>query len=302
MTRLADFVVADRAVVPLESATLHAAAQTLVERLAAAGAVSDLPRLQARVAEERPEDIVAMGDRAFLLHYRTDTAPELAVAVGTAPSPICRELGDEGDVQCARILLLVVAPPRVATRYLQVVGAFARFLSSPERVDALLAARTAEELAALATFADYDVPEQLTVRDLMTERPRTVGPDTSVRDAARDLIREGVGGLPVVDGAGQVVGMLGERELMRHLLDSYLHAGARSGTAPAGHAAAAPPPAAVRDVMTRQVLCVSPDQPIADVASIMTNKDVDRVPVVRDGRLVGFLTRGDIVRKLIGTH
>ena len=302
MTRLADFVVADRAVVPLESATLHAAAQTLVERLAAAGAVSDLPRLRARVAEERPEDIVAMGDRAFLLHYRTDTAPELAVAVGTAPSPICRELGDEGDVQCARILLLVVAPPRVATRYLQVVGAFARFLSSPERVDALLAARTAEELAALAAFADYDVPEQLTVRDLMTERPRTVGPDTSVRDAARDLIREGVGGLPVVDGAGQVVGMLGERELMRHLLDSYLHAGARSGTAPAGHAAAAPPPAAVRDVMTRQVLCVSPDQPIADVASIMTNKDVDRVPVVRDGRLVGFLTRGDIVRKLIGTH
>ena len=302
MTRLADFVVADRAVVPLESATLHAAAQTLVERLAAAGAVSDLPRLQARVAEERPEDIVAMGDRAFLLHYRTDTAPELAVAVGTAPSPICRELGDEGDVQCARILLLVVAPPRVATRYLQVVGAFARFLSSPERVDALLAARTAEELAALATFADYDVPEQLTVRDLMTERPRTVGPDTSVRDAARDLIRARVGGLPVVDGAGQVVGMLGERELMRHLLDSYLHAGARSGTAPAGHAAAAPPPAAVRDVMTRQVLCVSPDQPIADVASIMTNKDVDRVPVVRDGRLVGFLTRGDIVRKLIGTH
>ena len=57
----------------------------------------------------------------------------------------------------------------------------------------------------------------------------------------------------------------------------------------------------VRDVMTRQVLCVSPDQPIAEVASLMSNKDVDRVPVVREGRLVGFLTRGDIVRKLIGT-
>jgi len=56
----------------------------------------------------------------------------------------------------------------------------------------------------------------------------------------------------------------------------------------------------VREVMTRQVLCVSPDQPLAEVASLMTNKDVDRVPVVRDGMLVGFLTRGDIVRKLIG--
>jgi CBS domain-containing protein len=57
----------------------------------------------------------------------------------------------------------------------------------------------------------------------------------------------------------------------------------------------------VRDVMTRQVLCVAPEQPIAEVASLMSNKDVDRVPVIREGRLVGFLTRGDIVRKLIGT-
>ena len=114
-----------------------------------------------------------------------------------------------------------------------------------------------------------------------------------------EMIRARLGGLPVVDGAGQVVGMLGERELMRHLLDNYLHAGGRA--AAAAHAPTLAP-AAVRDVMTRQVLCVSPDQPIADVASIMTNKDVDRVPVVRDGRLVGFLTRGDIVRKLIGTQ
>jgi CBS domain-containing protein len=298
--RLADLVGADRMVVPLESATLPAAAQTLVERLAAAGAVSDVARLRARVAEERPEDIVAMGDRAFLLHYRTDTASELAVALGTAPAPICRELGEDGDVQCARILLLVVAPPRVATRYLQVVGAFARFLSSEERVDALLGAASAEALVELPEFAAYEVPEQLTVGDLMTERPRTVSPDASVREAARDMIRARLGGLPVVDGSGQVVGMLGERELMRHLLDNSLHAGARGGAGGARAPAAAP--AAVRDVMTRQVLCVSPDQPVADVASIMTNKDVDRVPVVRDGRLVGFLTRGDIVRKLIGTH
>ena len=299
--RLADLVGADRMVVPLESATLPAAAQTLVERLALAGAVSDVARLQARVAEERPEDIVAMGDRAFLLHYRTDTAPELAVGLGTALEPICRQLGEEGDVQCARILLLVVAPPRVAARYLQVVGAFARFLSSEERVDAVLRARSAEELVALPEFAAYELPEQLTVRDLMSERPRSVSPDTPIRDAARDMIRARLGGLPVVDGAGQVVGMLGERELMRHLLDSYLHAGGR-GAAGARTQPPATAPAAVRDVMTRQVLCVSPDQSIADVASIMTNKDVDRVPVVRDGQLVGFLTRGDIVRKLIGTQ
>jgi CBS domain-containing protein len=91
--------------------------------------------------------------------------------------------------------------------------------------------------------------------------------------------------------------MLSEKELMRHMLSiAALGGGARHpehGTESARRT--------VRDVMTRQVLCVSPDQPLAEVASLMTNKDVDRVPVVREGRLVGFLTRGDIVRKLIGS-
>jgi len=78
-------------------------------------------------------------------------------------------------------------------------------------------------------------------------------------------------------------------------MSSYL---VDSGT---GKGTPLPPPRAVRDVMTRQVLCVSPEQPLAEVAALMANKDVDRVPVVREGRLVGFLTRGDIVRKLIGS-
>src|SRR5512132_3074131 len=298
--RLADFLSADRVVVPLESESMTAAASALLQRLAVAGAVSALDRLRERVEEERGEDIVAMGDRAFLLHYRTDAVPDLAVALGTSPVPICRELGDD-DRQCARILLLVVAPPRMATRYLQVVGTFARFFSSAERVDALLAARTAEELVALPQLSSYALPEELIVGDLMTRRPRTASPDTPLREAAREMVRSGVGALPVVDGAGQVIGMLSERELMRHFLSVYLQ-----GTPHGVHEGQAPPPRAagrgrtVRDVMTRQVLCVAPDQPLAEVASLMTNKDVDRVPVVKEGRLVGFLTRGDIVRKLVG--
>lgn len=53
--------------------------------------------------------------------------------------------------------------------------------------------------------------------------------------------------------------------------------------------------------MTRQGLCVAPEQPLAEVASLMLHKDVERVPVVTDDRLVGFLTCGDIVRKLNGS-
>jgi CBS domain-containing protein len=83
---------------------------------------------------------------------------------------------------------------------------------------------------------------------------------------------------------------------MRHLLATE----AFSDGPPRLQPGVVPEPKTVRDAMTRQVLCVAPDQPVALVAALMSNKDVERVPVVREGRLVGLLTRGDIVRKLIG--
>lgn len=292
--KLADYIAADRTVVPLKSTTVPDAAQELLERLAASGAVADPERLRLRVVEDRPEDIVALGDRAFLLHYRTDAAHDLVVALGTAPAPICRSRDDGGEPQCARILLLVVAPPRLAARYLQVVGAFARLLSRPEVVEAVLAQPDARGLLELTAFVEAQVPEQLLVRDIMTVRPVSVTAEMPLRDAAVLIARRGLTALPVLDPDGRLIGLLSDRELMRHLLTSYLQGGT-PGKAAEG------PAKQVRDVMTRQVLCVSPEQPLADVASLMANKDVDRVPVVREGQLVGFLTRGDIVRKLLGS-
>ena len=91
--------------------------------------------------------------------------------------------------------------------------------------------------------------------------------------------------------------MLSERRLLRDLPGHYLPR-ARGVNAPQPPAAAR---RTVRDIMTRQVLYVAPEQLLAEVASLMLNKNVDRVPVVKDDRLVGSLTRGDIVRKLIGS-
>lgn len=295
--RLSDLVLPGRVVLPLRETTLAGAAWELVERLADTGAVADRERLQGRVSEERGEDIVALGDRAFLTHYRTDAVEQLAVAVGIARAPVAREVG-EGEGQQAHIVLLILAPPRLAARYLQVLGAFARLLSRPQVVERMLSAATPDEVAGLPELRELELPPQLTVREIMTERPRTTRPDTPLRDAARAMVRGGIGALPVVEADGLLVGMLSERELMRHMLSNAAFLGA-TGHRP--ESATEQGRRTVRDVMTRQVLCVSPDEPLAEVASLMANKDVDRVPVVREGRLVGFLTRGDIVRKLIGS-
>ena len=291
---LRDFLSADQVVVPLRSDSLLGAADALVERLSAAGAVRDPDKLRRRIAEERAEDIVAMHERAFVLHFRTDAVSELSVALGVSAQPLPRDDGEAG--QRARVVLLVVAPPRHAARQLQVVRGFARLLSRPTSVELIVGESSPQTLAALPLFGEYTLPEQLTVRDLMTEHPRTTAPHVHVRDAARELLQTGLSALPVVDDDGRLLGMLSERELMRHLLATAVLSSPSARYAPPGNHGRM----TVRDVMTRQVLCVAPEQSVAEVASLMTNKDVERVPVVREGQLVGFLTRGDIVRKLIG--
>ncbi|MGI8842241.1 MAG: CBS domain-containing protein [Gemmatimonadaceae bacterium] len=282
--------------VPLSTTTAIEAALQLVDRLVAAGAVEDPDKLRERVAEAHGEDVVAMGDRAFLMHYRTDAVSELLVAVGTSPQPVHRGVKD-GESSGARIVLLIVAPPRHAARYLQVLSAFARLLAQQEVVAAIIAAADAESLAALPALHGVQLPEQLAVRDVMTDRPRTTTGDTPLRDAASVIADGGFGALPVVDESGLLVGMLSERELVRYLMQSQLQSGSGIRTpVEAGRQRRL-----VRDVMTRQVLCVSPEQPLAEVASLMVNKDLDGVPVVHEGRVAGYLSRGDIIRKLIGS-
>lgn len=293
--RLADFLAPSRVVVPLSCATLADARAELLQRLADSGAIADLDRLRTRVEEERGEDMVAITGHAFLLHYRTDTAERLQVALGVCPDGLTRPL-DDGAEQRAPILVVVVGPPRLAARLLQIVRAFGRLLPRQEAVEALLAAPSPEATATLPMFAEYEIAEQILVRDLMTERPRTITGDTDLRVAARELIQSGLVALPVVDEDQRLLGMLSERELMRHLLAIELFSDGAPRPQPLGRATAK----TVRDAMTRQVLCVAPEQPVAEVVALMSNKDVERVPVVREGRLVGFLTRGDIVRKLIG--
>lgn len=291
--KLSDFVSAECVVVPLRARTLAEAGEALLQRVEASSAIRDATRLRRRIDESRNEDVIVVGGgRAFLLHFRADSVGALRVAIGVTAEPILRS--DEQDDHRARVVVLVVAPPREAARHLQLVRAFARVLARQEVLDSIQSAPNADAIATIAALDEFTLPEELTVRDLMTERPRTTTPEMPLREAAREMLSAGLSALPVVDEEGGLLGLLSERELMRHFMVTTLTTASARFTPPSAQGRRT-----VRDVMTRQVLCVAPEQSLADVAALMTNKDVERVPVVRGGRLVGFLTRGDIVRKLI---
>src|SRR5258708_25903486 len=221
--KLRDVLATERTIVPLPATTLEGAAAALLDRRAVARGFPAEAKLRGRVSEVRREDVAAMGDRAFLLHYRTDAVGQLWVAVGVAAEPIRQQVNDEE--RSARVVLMVVTPPRFAARYLQVVAAFARMLRKPEALAAVYAAPDAASMLELDNIQDIALPEQLAVRDVMSYQPRTIRADASLREAARLLARTGLGALPVVDDDERVLGMLTEREVIPHLVTTQTSPG-----------------------------------------------------------------------------
>ncbi|MDE2880108.1 CBS domain-containing protein [Candidatus Palauibacter soopunensis] len=131
------------------------------------------------------------------------------------------------------------------------------------------------------------------VREIMTRDVTTVAPGMSLAEAADMLARRRLRAMPVIDDEGHVLGMLTDRLLISRLLPGLERADAGAPLAGSAHAGE------VRDIMERAVMCVKDDEPLANVVRLMLDKEIERFPVVREGQLVGFLTRGDIIRRLL---
>jgi CBS domain-containing protein/rubredoxin len=111
-------------------------------------------------------------------------------------------------------------------------------------------------------------------RDIMTAGVISVPEDSTVEDAARLLARHRISGLPVVNGAGALVGLVTEYDLI----------------AKEGHL--------VADIMSRSVISVSPDTDVEEVMHLLANRRIRRVPVIQSDRMVGIVSRSDLVRQI----
>jgi CBS domain-containing protein len=137
------------------------------------------------------------------------------------------------------------------------------------------------------------------VGDVMTRDVVSVTSETPLKDVAAMLVERGISGLPVCDADGAVVGVLSEADL----LVKQGGAPERSGGLFAWlvETASAPDLAKLRahtagEAMTAPAVTVEIDGPVSEAARTMVSLGVNRLPVVEDGRLVGIVTRADLVR------
>lgn len=140
------------------------------------------------------------------------------------------------------------------------------------------------------------------VKDFMTRQVVSVTPEHSVRHAAGIMLRHGVSGLPVVDDAGVLRGILTEGDLMRRSelgndprvdVEADMEAVPRAED---GHRAAKAHAWCVHDAMTKEVRSVSGETTIAEAARLMDEMKVRRLPVMEQGHLAGIVSRHDVLK------
>jgi len=131
------------------------------------------------------------------------------------------------------------------------------------------------------------------VREIMTGQVATVGPDTSAKSAAEVMASRGFAALPVVDGTGAVIGIVAEADVLRSRLpqDPRLHLRRDDPAAPV-------PPLLVGGVMTTDVRTVPATADVADLGHLFLDEGLRSVPVLDEGRLVGIVSRRDVLRTL----
>jgi CBS domain-containing protein len=140
-------------------------------------------------------------------------------------------------------------------------------------------------------------------QDIMTRSVVTIRSDATLREAIGRMVSYRISGVPVVDGAGQLVGMLTEGDLVRRVetgtepprrrwLELLLGPGSRADEYARTHGRR------VSDAMSRDVVTIAPDTALTELVRLMEEHAIKRIPVVDKARLVGIVSRADLVAAL----
>lgn len=164
--------------------------------------------------------------------------------------------------------------------------------------------RTGEALAEAEDREGIQTMTALRARDLMATEVVTVAPDTPVLAVASLLAERHISAVPVVGTDGALQGLVSEADLIRRIASEaeerpgwfaslFANRFAQAERFAKAHGLTA------ADIMTRDLHTVGPDAPVEEVASLLEQKRIRRAPVVEGGRLVGLVSRADLLRALV---
>ncbi len=291
--------------VPLDAPDLEGA---LKRAFRAATTVSDeaAKKLAADLVAGVSGEIHRVHERVVVALAESDGLEEISAAIGVSPARFTVEGIEAASVASlpeadgdasphengSEIVFLLVTPRSLDSLRDRVLPTLKRFFREEANVTPLLDARSADAVLRVSRFMELNPHRSLLVEDVVEPIQYRVYPDTPYSEVADLMVRRGLQAVPVVGENYEFLGVITTGEAMNELVSQ-----ARIESAGGSYTTSRTEPTA-REIMTRAVMCISEEQSLIEAASIMVNRDVEQLPVIRDGEMVGLLTRGEVLRWL----
>lgn len=233
-------------------------------------------------------------------HARTADVDRMYVAIGISK----KGLDDTTlDGMPLKIICLMLTPRNISKFYLQTLSSLAILARDPESRAAILQADAPQAVIDFIASSGIELKKELAVKDVMAEQPVTATPEMTLKEVANLLFKHRISGLPVVDHEGHVIGEITNRELIRAAMPDYrsliTNLALTYEAEPFENLLKQEDKITVAELMTSNAYTVEEDASVTEVAAMMLFKDLYRVPVVRDGKIVGLVVISDIVAKII---
>ena len=248
-------------------------------------------------------EIHRVHERVVVALAQSDGLEEISAAIGVSPARFTAD-GIEvasaaslpevagnasGHENGSEIVLLLVTPRSLDSLRDRVLPTLKRFFREEVNVTPLLDAQSADAVLRVSRFMELDPHRSLLVEDVVEPIQYRVYPDTPYSEVADLMVRRGLQAVPVVGKNYEFLGIITTGEAMNELVSQ-----ARIESVGGSYATSRTEPTA-REIMIRAVMCISEEQSLIEAASIMVNRDVEQLPVIRDGEMVGLLTRGEVL-------
>lgn len=233
-------------------------------------------------------------------HARTDEVDDLIIGLGVSKNGLREKTPDNIPLN---VVVVLLTPSHISKLYLQTLSAFAAFARNEASLDLLKSAETAADIVDIIWQSAVKVEKELTVKDIMRRNIATVTPDNTLKHVANMMFKHRLSAMAVVDENENLLGQITDKDLIQAALPDYKalidNLNYAFEVEPFEELLKQEDKIKVSQLYKTDHELTTLDTKIVEVAAIMIFKDLRRVFVVAEGKLVGVLLRKDIVNMII---
>ncbi len=260
----------------------------------------DIEAIKKLIVEREETENTSYGHGFAFPHARTDEVDDMYILLGISQNGLVDKTPDDIPLS---VVVLLLTPSQISKLYLQTLSAFATFARTEGTLAKIKSTRSATEVVEIIWQSGVRVEKELTVKDIMRRNVVTVSPDRSLKEVANMMFKNRISALAVVDDEGRLLGQITDRDLIQAALPDYKtlisNLNYSMDIEPFEELLKKEDKIKVSQLFNTDHEVASLDTKIVEVAALMIFKDLRRVFVTQNDKLIGILLRKDIVNMII---